>query len=115
MPPIEDLVERREELEDVEIVDNEPWGYYIYSVVKQGLINLAFERRGHPKAKFIGLSSADPDRYGLRSATRTSAGPGSRSSTAGSRRRPGGTRSSGCSRPVSSTSSTRWPTTTSAT
>jgi DNA topoisomerase-6 subunit A len=44
-----------------------PWGYYIYSVVKQGSINLAFEseRMAIPKAKFIGLSSADPDRYGL--------------------------------------------------
>ena len=25
------------------LVDNDPWGYYIYSVVKQGSINLAFE------------------------------------------------------------------------
>ena len=45
------------------LVDNDPWGYYIYSVVKQGSINLAFEseRMAIPKAKFIGLSSADPD------------------------------------------------------
>jgi DNA topoisomerase-6 subunit A len=49
------------------LVDNDPWGYYIYSVVKQGSINLAFEseRMAIPQAKFIGLSSADPDRYGL--------------------------------------------------
>ncbi|HSG05875.1 MAG TPA: DNA topoisomerase IV subunit A [Nitrospiria bacterium] len=49
------------------LVDNDPWGYYIYSVIKQGSINLAFEsgRMAIPKAKFIGLSSADPDRYGL--------------------------------------------------
>src|SRR5499425_880277 len=49
------------------LVDNDPWGYYIYSVVKQGSINLAFEseRMAIPKAKFIGLSSVDPDRYGL--------------------------------------------------
>jgi DNA topoisomerase-6 subunit A len=49
------------------LVDNDPWGYYIYSVVKQGSINLAFEseRMAIPKAQFIGLSSADPDRYGL--------------------------------------------------
>src|SRR5881409_3181009 len=47
------------------LVDNDPWGYYIYSVVKQGSINLAFEsqRMAIPKAKFIGLSSADPDSY----------------------------------------------------
>ncbi len=49
------------------LVDNDPWGYYIYSVVKQGSINLAFEsqRMAIPDAKFIGLSSADPERYGL--------------------------------------------------
>ena len=49
------------------MVDNDPWGYYIYSVVKQGSINLAFEseRMAIPKAKFIGLSSADPERYEL--------------------------------------------------
>lgn len=49
------------------LVDNDPWGYYIYSVVKQGSINLAFEsqRMAIPRAKFLGLSSADPERYGL--------------------------------------------------
>ncbi|MFH2201600.1 MAG: DNA topoisomerase IV subunit A [Elusimicrobiota bacterium] len=49
------------------LVDNDPWGYYIYSVIKQGSINLAFEsqRMAIPKAKFIGLSSVDPQRYGL--------------------------------------------------
>lgn len=49
------------------LVDNDPWGYYIYSVVKQGSINLAFEsqRMAIPKAKFIGLSSGDPETYGL--------------------------------------------------
>src|SRR6266700_6404939 len=49
------------------LVDNDPWGYYIYSVVKQGSINLAFEseRMAIPKAKFIGLLSSDPDTYGL--------------------------------------------------
>ncbi len=45
------------------LVDNDPWGYYIYSVVKQGSINLAFEseRMAIPKARFIGLSSVDPE------------------------------------------------------
>ncbi|MBI2070668.1 MAG: DNA topoisomerase IV subunit A [Elusimicrobia bacterium] len=49
------------------LVDNDPWGYYIYSVVKQGSINLAFEsqRMAIPTAKFVGLSSADPEHYGL--------------------------------------------------
>lgn len=49
------------------LVDNDPWGYYIYSVVKQGSINLAFEsqRMAVPDCKFIGLSSRDPETYGL--------------------------------------------------
>lgn len=49
------------------LVDNDPWGYYIYSVIKQGSINLAFEteRMAIPAAKFIGLSSADPEIYDL--------------------------------------------------
>ncbi len=49
------------------LVDNDPWGYYIYSVVKQGSINLAFEsqRMAIPDAKFIGLSSNDPERHKL--------------------------------------------------
>ena len=49
------------------LVDNDPWGYYIHSVVKQGSINLAFEsaRMAIPSARFIGLSSYDPARYGI--------------------------------------------------
>ncbi|MCB9837793.1 MAG: DNA topoisomerase IV subunit A [Phycisphaeraceae bacterium] len=49
------------------LVDNDPWGYYIYSVVKQGSINLAFEsaRMAIPEAKFIGMSSFDAENFGL--------------------------------------------------
>ncbi len=49
------------------LVDNDPWGYYIYSVVKQGSINLAFEsqRMAIPDAKFIGLSSFDPEKHSM--------------------------------------------------
>ncbi|MGC9310826.1 MAG: DNA topoisomerase IV subunit A [Candidatus Aenigmatarchaeota archaeon] len=49
------------------VVDNDPWGFYIYSVVKQGSINLAYEsvRMAVPDAKFIGLSSFDTEKYGL--------------------------------------------------
>ena len=49
------------------LVDNDPWGYYIYSVVKQGSINLAFEsqRMAIPDAKFMGLSSFDAEKHGL--------------------------------------------------
>ena len=47
------------------LVDNDPWGYYIYSVVKQGSINLAYESRrmAVPAARFIGMSSFDAERY----------------------------------------------------
>ena len=47
------------------LTDNDPWGYYIYSVVKQGSINLAFEsaRMAIPAARFIGMSSFDRGRF----------------------------------------------------
>jgi DNA topoisomerase-6 subunit A len=43
------------------LVDNDPWGFYIYSVLKQGSINLAYEsmRMAVPAARFVGLSSFD--------------------------------------------------------
>ena len=49
------------------LVDNDPWGFYIYSVVKQGSINLAYEsvRMAVPSARFIGLSSFDREAYQL--------------------------------------------------
>jgi DNA topoisomerase-6 subunit A len=49
------------------LLDNDPWGYYIYSVIKQGSINLAHESRrmAIPNARYIGLRSKDFDRCGL--------------------------------------------------
>jgi DNA topoisomerase-6 subunit A len=49
------------------VLDNDPWGYYIYSVIKQGSINLAFEsqRMAIPEAKYLGLRSIDVDRCQL--------------------------------------------------
>lgn len=49
------------------LLDNDPWGYYIYSVIKQGSINLAYESRrmAIPGAKFMGLRSKDYDRCEL--------------------------------------------------
>lgn len=43
------------------LLDNDPWGYYIYSVIKQGSINLAYEsaRMAIPDARYIGLRSKD--------------------------------------------------------
>jgi DNA topoisomerase-6 subunit A len=49
------------------LVDNDPWGFYIYSVMKQGSINLAYEsmRMAVPDARFVGLSSFDKTKYKL--------------------------------------------------
>lgn len=51
------------------LLDNDPWGYYIYSVIKQGSINLAYEsqRMAIPSAKFMGLRSIDFERCDLSS------------------------------------------------
>ena len=49
------------------LVDNDPWGLYIYSVLKQGSISLAYEsmRLALPRARYIGLSTFDLKKYGL--------------------------------------------------
>jgi len=49
------------------LLDNDPWGYYIYSVIKQGSINLAYEskRMAIPDARFLGLRSKDFEACGL--------------------------------------------------
>src|SRR5580765_1007486 len=43
------------------LLDCDPWGHYIFSVIKQGSISLAFEseRLAIPEAKFIGVRSKD--------------------------------------------------------
>jgi DNA topoisomerase-6 subunit A len=54
------------------IVDNDPWGLYIYSVLKQGSINLAYEsmRLTVPNVRFLGMSSFDFKKFGLSSAVK---------------------------------------------
>src|SRR5215468_6633536 len=49
------------------LLDNDPWGYYIYSVIKQGSINLAYESRrmAIPAARFLGMRSVDYERCQL--------------------------------------------------
>ena len=49
------------------LLDNDPWGYYIYSVIKQGSINLAYEsqRMAIPDARFLKLRSRDYERCQL--------------------------------------------------
>src|SRR5271166_1061776 len=47
------------------LVDNDPWGLYIYSVLKQGSINLAYEsmRMAVPGVRFLGMSSMDYKKF----------------------------------------------------
>ena len=49
------------------VLDNDPWGYYIYSVLKQGSINLAYEskRMAIPDVRYLGLRSNDYERCEL--------------------------------------------------
>jgi DNA topoisomerase VI subunit A len=43
------------------LLDCDPWGHYIYSVIKQGSISLAFEssRLAIPQAKYLGIRAKD--------------------------------------------------------
>lgn len=47
------------------LTDADPWGMYIYSVIKQGSISLSYseEKLATPQAKFIGLSTIDVEEY----------------------------------------------------
>jgi DNA topoisomerase-6 subunit A len=49
------------------LVDNDPWGLYIYSVLKQGSINLAYEsmRMAVPGVRFLGMSAFDYEKFKL--------------------------------------------------
>jgi DNA topoisomerase-6 subunit A len=49
------------------LVDNDPWGLYIYSVLKQGSINLAYEsmRLAVPNVRFLGMSAFDYKKFDL--------------------------------------------------
>lgn len=49
------------------LLDCDPWGHYIYSVIKQGSISLAFEsnRMAVPEAKFLGIRAIDYERCEL--------------------------------------------------
>ena len=49
------------------LLDCDPWGHYIYSVIKQGSINLAYEskRMAVPDAKYLGIRANDYERCGL--------------------------------------------------
>jgi len=65
------LLQRLSEEKDLPIyvlVDNDPWGCYIYSVIKYGSISLAYasERLTIPNVKFLGISCDDIVKYDLK-------------------------------------------------
>ncbi len=47
------------------LTDADPWGFYIYSVIKRGSISLSYseEKLATPETKFIGLTISDVDKY----------------------------------------------------
>ncbi len=47
------------------LMDADPWGMYIYSVIKQGSISLSYseEKLATPKAKYIGLTTKDVETF----------------------------------------------------
>jgi len=49
------------------LTDADAWGFYIYSVIKQGSINLSFlsDRLGTPEAKFIGITTQDVQKFDI--------------------------------------------------
>ncbi len=51
--------------------DSDPYGWYIYSVIKYGSIALAHvsDRLGTPKAKYLGLTMTDIERFDLKNFT----------------------------------------------
>ncbi|MFQ5891575.1 MAG: DNA topoisomerase IV subunit A [Candidatus Methanofastidiosia archaeon] len=51
--------------------DGDPYGWYIYSTIKQGSMNLAYlsKRLSVPNAKFVGMTMRDIDRYDLHKVT----------------------------------------------
>ncbi|MHA1270762.1 MAG: DNA topoisomerase IV subunit A [Candidatus Helarchaeota archaeon] len=52
-------------------VDSDPWGFYIYSVLKHGSMSLSFigSKLATPKAKFIGMTMEDIEDYDLEEST----------------------------------------------
>lgn len=55
----------------VAFVDGDPWGFYIYSVLKYGSIQLAHlsDRYAVPEARYVGMTMTDIDEYGLQKVT----------------------------------------------
>lgn len=56
---------REEKLPVYALMDADPWGMYIYSVIKQGSISLSYseEKLATPDTKYIGLTVSDVDTF----------------------------------------------------
>jgi len=65
------LLHERLDLPVYVFTDGDPYGYYIYSVLTAGSMNLAFEsnRLATPEANLIGMTMEDIDEYGLEDVT----------------------------------------------
>jgi hypothetical protein len=87
------------------LLDCDPWGHYIYSVIKQGSISLAFEseRLAIPRPKFLGIRAADYEQHDLTDDVKIELGERDITrakqiaTTPGSRTRSGSARSTACS------------------
>ena len=68
---IQRLATEFEKLKVYVFTDADSFGWYIYSVIKYGSISLAYvsERLGTPKAKFLGLTISDIEKFGLQNYT----------------------------------------------
>jgi DNA topoisomerase VI subunit A len=64
-------INREKKMPIIMFTDGDPWGYYIYSVLKAGSMALAHEseRLGTPKARFVGMTMTDVKEYELDSVT----------------------------------------------
>lgn len=62
---------KEKKLPVIMFTDGDPWGYYIYSVMKAGSMALAHEseRLGTPATKFVGMTITDIEDYGLEKVT----------------------------------------------
>lgn len=49
------------------LMDADPWGMYIYSVIKQGSISLSYseEKLATPQTKYLGLTVSDVEKYNI--------------------------------------------------
>jgi len=65
------ILQEKKNLPVIVFNDGDPWGWYIYSVLKYGSIELAHlsNRYAVPKSKFVGMTMDDIDTYGLQKVT----------------------------------------------